>query len=160
MPTFIGSRGRIFHDDWQPDGPVRGAVVLLHGYGEHLGLYEAFARRLIADGLAVHAMDAVGHGRSDGERAVIASWSEFADDARNLVHLARAQHPEVPLIVAGHSGGALAAMLLALRSPQILDALVLSGAPLLAQEWIDAELASGAAETEVTSESALPAGVA
>jgi len=57
MPTFIGSRGRIFHDDWQPDGPVRGAVVLLHGYGEHLGLYEAFARRLIADGLAVHAMD-------------------------------------------------------------------------------------------------------
>jgi acylglycerol lipase len=149
MPAFIGSRGRIFHDDWQPDGPVRGAVVLLHGYGEHLGLYEAFARRLIADGLAVHAMDAVGHGRSDGERAVIASWSEFADDARSLVHLARAQHPEVPLIVAGHSGGALAAMLLALRSPQILDALVLSGAPLLAQEWIDAELASGAAETMV-----------
>jgi acylglycerol lipase len=40
-------------------------------------------------------------------------------------------------------------MLLALRSPQILDGLVLSGAPLLTQEWIDAELATGAAETEV-----------
>ncbi len=52
MPTFIGSRGRIFHDSWQPNGPVRGAVVLLHGYGEHLGLYEALGRRLIADGLA------------------------------------------------------------------------------------------------------------
>ena len=38
-------------------------------------------------------------------------------------------------------------MLLALRTPQILDALVLAGAPLLAQEWIDAELATGAAET-------------
>jgi len=37
MPTFIGSRGRIFHDSWQPDGAVRGAVVLLHGYGEHSG---------------------------------------------------------------------------------------------------------------------------
>ena len=83
MPTFIGSRGRIFHDSWQPDGAVRGAVVLLHGYGEHLGLYDALARRLVADGLAVHAMDAVGHGRSDGERAVIASWGEFADDARD-----------------------------------------------------------------------------
>ena len=55
----------------------------------------------------------------------------------------------MPLVVIGHSGGALAAMLLALRSPQILDGLVLSGAPLLAQEWIDAELATGAAETEV-----------
>lgn len=36
MPTFIGSRGRIFHDSWQPDGAVRGTIVLLHGYGEHL----------------------------------------------------------------------------------------------------------------------------
>jgi acylglycerol lipase len=149
MPTFTGSQGQIFHDSWQPDGAVRGAVVLLHGYGEHLGLYDALARRLVADGLAVHAMDAVGHGRSDGERAVIPSWGEFADDARRLVHLVRAQHRQVPLVVIGHSGGALAAMLLALRSPQILDALVLSGAPLLAQEWIDAELATGAAETEV-----------
>lgn len=149
MPTFTGSRGRIFHDSWQPDGAIRGVVVLLHGYGEHLGLYDALAGRLVADGLAVHAMDAVGHGRSDGERAVIASWSEFADDARRLVHLARARHRQVPLVVIGHSGGALAAMLLALRSPQILDGLVLSGAPLLAQDWIDAELATGAAETEV-----------
>jgi alpha-beta hydrolase superfamily lysophospholipase len=149
MPTFIGSRGRIFHDSWQPDGAARGAVVLLHGYGEHLGLYDALARRLVADGLAVHGMDAVGHGRSDGERAVIASWGEFADDARTLVHLVRAQHRQMPLVVIGHSGGALAAMLLALRSPQILDGLVLSGAPLLAQEWIVAEVATGAVETEV-----------
>lgn len=128
MPTVIGSRGRIVHDSWQPDGAVRGAVVLLHGYGEHPGLYDPLARRLVADGLAVHAMDAVGHGRSDGERAIIASWGEFVDDVRRLVHLVRAQHRQVPLVVIGHSGGALAAMLLALRSPQILDALVLSGA--------------------------------
>jgi acylglycerol lipase len=148
MPIFIGSRGRIFHDSWQPERDIRGAVVLLHGYGEHLGLYDALARRLAADGIAVHAMDAVGHGRSDGERAVIASWGEFADEARRLVEIVRARHRGVPVVVIGHSGGGLAAMLLALRTPDIADALVLSGAPLLAQEWIDAELASGAAETE------------
>jgi hypothetical protein len=39
-------------------------------------------------------------------------------------------------------------MLLAQRSPEIIDALVVAGAPLLAQDWLDAELASGAAETE------------
>ena len=43
---------------------------LLHGYAEHLGLYDTLTRRLVADGHAVHAMDAGGHGRSDGERAV------------------------------------------------------------------------------------------
>ncbi len=29
MPTFLGSRRRIFHDTWRPGGPARGAVVLL-----------------------------------------------------------------------------------------------------------------------------------
>ncbi|HXV92189.1 MAG TPA: alpha/beta hydrolase, partial [Pseudonocardia sp.] len=89
MPYFTGSRGRVFHDRWLPAGEagsaeVRSAVVLLHGYGEHLGLYDTFARRLTADGHAVHAMDCVGHGRSDGERAVIASWDHYVDDARVL----------------------------------------------------------------------------
>jgi alpha-beta hydrolase superfamily lysophospholipase len=148
MAYFIGSRGRIFHDSWLPKRNARAAIVLLHGYGEHLGLYEPLARRLTTDGLAVHAMDAVGHGRSDGERAVIASWGEFVDDARKLVEIVRARHPGVPVVVIGHSGGGLAAMLLALRSPEVVDALVLSGPPLLAQVWIEAEIASGAAETE------------
>ena len=148
MSFFLGCRGRIHHHRWLPDGDVRSAVVLLHGYGEHLGLYDALARRLVADGHAVYAMDAVGHGRSDGERAVIESWDYYVDDARQLAGLAREAHPEVPLVVLGHSGGAVAAMLLALRSPHIAQALVLSGSPLLRQEWIEAELALGNAETD------------
>jgi serine aminopeptidase S33 family len=65
-------------------------------HGEHLGLYDALARRLVADGHAVHAMDAVGHGRGDGERAVIASWDYYVDDALGLVGLVglvAARHP-------------------------------------------------------------------
>ena len=38
MSFFLGCRGRIYHHRWLPDGEVRSAVVLLHGYGEHLGL--------------------------------------------------------------------------------------------------------------------------
>src|SRR3954447_22474342 len=105
MPDFDGRCGRIFHDSWLPDGEARCAVVVLHGYGEHLGLYDPLARRLVADGHAVHASDAVGHGRSDGERAVIPSWDHLVDDARTLVRLVRAQHPGAPVIVLGHSGG-------------------------------------------------------
>ena len=45
MPYFDGRRGRIFHDSQLPDGAARLAVVVLHGYGEHLGLYDPLARR-------------------------------------------------------------------------------------------------------------------
>ena len=138
MSTFIGSQGRIFHDAWLPAGDVRGVVVLLHGYGEHLGLYDALGRRLAREGIAVHAMDAVGHGRSDGERAVIASWDYFVDDARQLVELAGDRHPGRPVVIVGHSGGGAAAYLLALRSPGIARALVLSAAPLRPLPWVDA----------------------
>jgi alpha-beta hydrolase superfamily lysophospholipase len=152
MPYLDRPHGRIFHDSWLPDrglpdGGARCAVVVLHGYGEHLGLYGPLAHRLVADGHAVHAMDAVGHGRSDGERAVIASWDDVVDDARVLVDLVRAQHPTSPLVVVGHSGGALAAALLGLRDPQAVDALVLSGGPLLRQDWVDGWLATGEGET-------------
>jgi acylglycerol lipase len=138
MSTFIGSQGRIHHDVWLPDGDVRGIVVLLHGYGEHLGLYDGLGRRLAREGLAVHAMDAVGHGRSDGERALIASWDTYVDDARQLVNLAVDRHPGRPVVIVAHSGGGVAAYLLALRSPGIAQALVLSGSPLRALDWVDA----------------------
>ncbi|GLZ44187.1 lysophospholipase [Actinomycetospora sp. NBRC 106375] len=146
MPTFPGAAGRVVHDSWLPRGDARAVVVLLHGYGEHLGLYDALARRLTAHGIAVHDLDAVGHGRSDGERALIPSWDLLVDDARTLAGIARAQHPGVPLTVVGHSGGAVAATLLALRSPEIVDAVVLSGAPVRAQEWIQEWLALGEPE--------------
>jgi acylglycerol lipase len=137
MSIFFGSQGRIHHDVWLPDGDVRGVVVLLHGYGEHLGLYDSLARRLAADGLAVHALDAVGHGRSDGERALIASWDHFVDDARVLAAVAGDRYTDRPLVLIGHNGGAVAAYLLALRSPGIAQALVLSGAPLRPLDWVD-----------------------
>ncbi|MDD7942469.1 alpha/beta fold hydrolase [Actinomycetospora lutea] len=149
MPTFPGTAGTVFHDRWLPQTPVRGVVVLLHGHGEHLGLYDALARRLAAQGQAVYALDAVGHGRSAGERALIASWDLLVDDARTLAGIARDAHPQVPLTLVGHSGGALAATLLALRSPGLADALVLSGGPLRSQDWIHEWLALGEPELPV-----------
>jgi acylglycerol lipase len=148
MPYFNGSAGRVFHDAWLPEGDVRAAAVLIHGYGEHLGLYDALARRLASDGVAVHAFDCVGHGRSEGTRAVIDTWDHLVDDARTLTEIVRAQHPGVPLVVIGHSGGGAAAALFAVRNPGSLDALVFSGAPVVRQGWIDEVLESGLDELD------------
>jgi acylglycerol lipase len=139
MPFFTGSSGRIHHVAWLPAAEARVVVVFCHGgFGEHLGLYEALARRLTADGVAVHALDAIGHGLSDGSRDLMLSWDEYVDDARTLVGLARAQHPDRPLVLMGHSGGALAALLLAQRSPGLADALVLSAPPARPLPWVEA----------------------
>ncbi len=93
-------------------------------------------------------MDAVGHGRSDGERGVIASWDYYVEDAHRLAALAQDQHPGVPVVVMGHSGGSAAAYLLALRHPQLASALVLSAGPLRPLPWVLEALAADAAETE------------
>ena len=146
MPYFEGSRGRIHHEAWLPVATARAAVVLLHGYGEHLGLYDALARRLMAAGYAVHALDCVGHGRSDGERGRIDSWDDYVDDARTLGHIAADRHPGAPVVLVGHSGGALAAYLLAVRHPQLAAAAVLSGGPLRPLDWVAAEVAGESPE--------------
>ena len=146
MSFFEGCRGQIHHDSWVPEGDVRGAVLLLHGYAEHIGLYASLAERLTRDGHAVHAFDEIGHGRSDGERAVIESWDILVEDARRLAVRIAEEHPGVPLTLIGHSGGALAAYLLAYRYPGIATALVLSGGPLMPLEWVDAELNGDAEE--------------
>jgi acylglycerol lipase len=151
MPFFIGSRGRIHHHAWLPDGDPRGIVVFCHGgFGEHLGLYEPLARRLTADGIAVHALDAIGHGRSDGERDFMASWDDYVDDARTLANLARARHPGRPLVLMGHSGGGLAALLLAQRSPQLAEALVVSAPPARPLPWVE-ELMQAGSDDDVES---------
>ena len=148
MPFFTGSCGRIHHDAWLPDGrDVERVVVLLHGFGEQLGLYEPLAHRLTADGAAVHAMDAMGHGRSEGERAVL-DVDAYVDGARRLADLARDRHPGRPVALIGHSAGGLAAYLLAVRAPCTADALVLSGAPLRPLPWVVDLLAAGGGDDE------------
>jgi alpha-beta hydrolase superfamily lysophospholipase len=140
MSYFTGSRGRIHHDAWLPEGEVRSAVLMIHGYAEHLGLYAPLAARLNADGHAVHSFDQVGHGRSDGERALIESWDIIVEDARQLAAHIAVQHPGVPVTVIGHSGGSLAAFLLTTRYPELASAAVLSAGPLLPVEWGGGEL--------------------
>jgi acylglycerol lipase len=149
MPFFDGVLGRIHHTAWLPDGDVRAVVVFCHGgFGEHVGLYEPLGHRLAADGIAVHALDALGHGRSDGERDLLPSWDVYVDDTRTLAGIARSEHPDRPLVLMGHSGGAVAALLLAQRSPEIARALVVSAPPAQPLPWVEALMTAGAEDVE------------
>jgi alpha-beta hydrolase superfamily lysophospholipase len=118
--------GELHACEWHPDAPARGAVVLVHGLAEHSGRYDELVGRLTADGLAVHALDHRGHGRSPGPRAQIGRFAWLVDDVATCIGAARAAHPERPLFLLGHSMGGAIALAAALAYPGAIDALVLS----------------------------------
>ncbi len=141
---FAGATGNIHYGHWEPPRP-RVLVVFFHGLGEHIGSYRPFAEALNAAGIAVWAPDQAGHGRSDGERVLISSVDDLVEDAATLVALAREAHPDLPLIVAGHSLGALVSALLVGERGVPATALVLAGSSLVVEgeSWLLTVLSDG-----------------
>ncbi|MGW2886168.1 alpha/beta hydrolase [Streptomyces griseoruber] len=124
--VLAGTRGTITVHRW-PNPAARYLALVVHGYGEHAGRYEELAGVLSAHGAAVFAPDHMGHGRSDGERVRIEDFEDVVTDARAVAELARATHPDLPLVLIGHSMGGLVAARYAQRHGTGLTALVLSG---------------------------------
>ena len=100
----------LFRRSWLPDGPVRGAIALVHGFGEHSGRYTALTAALPPRGFAVHGFDHVGHGRSGGRRGHIDAWAEYRDAVSALVDAVRAESGEAPVFLFAHSMGGLVAL--------------------------------------------------
>ena len=105
----------LYRKRWTVDA-ARGAVVLIHGQGEHSGRYEHAAAALNAAGYAVYSGDLPGHGRSGGKRGHIDRFEEYIDAAAGWIAEAAELHPGRPLFLLGHSvGGLIAARLLQTR---------------------------------------------
>jgi alpha-beta hydrolase superfamily lysophospholipase len=121
-----GSEGKLFVAAW-PNPDARYIALIVHGYAEHIGRYAHVAERLVADGAAVYGPDHLGHGRSDGERALITNGEHLTADLDLVAELARSEHPGLPLVVVGHSMGGLIAARYAQAHRGELAALVLSG---------------------------------
>jgi alpha-beta hydrolase superfamily lysophospholipase len=86
-------------------------VVLAHGYGEHIGRYDEFARYLVARGHPTYGFDMRGHGKSSGQRGHVAPYRRFADDLDAYFRAVERLHPGRPCVLLGHSHGGLTALL-------------------------------------------------
>ncbi|HEX2085734.1 MAG TPA: alpha/beta hydrolase [Solirubrobacteraceae bacterium] len=123
---LAGARGRLVVHEWH-NPAAELVLVIAHGYGEHAGRYEHVAARFVAEGAAVYANDHLGHGRSEGERALVEDGEDFSSDLHLVVRRAREEHPGLPLVLLGHSMGGLIATRYVQRHPGEVDVLVLSG---------------------------------
>ena len=131
MAYFQGVTGAVFYRHWAvAEGPGRGSLVFLHGLGQHSGDYHRFAATLCRAGIAVWALDHVGHGLTEGELGAPGPVPDLAANAGILVREARFAGEGLPLVLMGHSLGAGVALTLATAEPTCADGLVLCGAPL------------------------------
>lgn len=109
----------------------RAAVLLTHGYAEHVGRYRHVIAALGQAGVSVYTYDQRGHGQSSGRRAVVDMDVLVSDHLRAREAL---RGLDAPLIVFGHSMGGLITAASALRDPRGLAGVILSSPLLLVGE--------------------------
>ncbi|HEX7314398.1 MAG TPA: alpha/beta hydrolase [Pyrinomonadaceae bacterium] len=123
--SFKGVGGlNIFTRSWRPEGTARGVVVIVHGLNSHSGQYLWVGEQLAAEGLAVHALDHRGRGRSDGERFYVEKIEDYVEDVATLVRAAKAENPGLPVFVLGHSAGGVISCVYTLEHQSEIDGLI------------------------------------
>jgi len=127
--SFDGPGGAtIVTQSWSPEAPPRALLLLVHGLAEHCGRYTNVVNRAVPRGFAVHGLDHVGHGRSEGPRTYVRSFSDFTDTLETYRVMLRHEHPQSPLFLVGHSLGALIAAAVLLDHQDAFSGAILSGA--------------------------------
>lgn len=92
---------------WRPPVP-RGTLILLHGYYDHMGLYQHLIRWALQHKLAVLAFDLPGHGLSSGERASIDCFLRYQEVLDGVLEQAQLWRLPAPWHFMGQStGGAI-----------------------------------------------------
>lgn len=98
---------RIALQSWRLPQP-RGTVLVLHGYYDHVGIFDHAIAAVLAAGHDVLAFDLPGHGLSSGEPAAIGDFAEYQQVLQAIVRgmgdaaLARPWH-----VLAQSTGGAI-----------------------------------------------------
>lgn len=114
--TFKSSDGKeIFAMKWSPEDQQKpkAAVQIAHGYAEHIGRYDVFARKLAEAGIVVYGNDHRGHGKTNGNAgeaicfADEAGFDKVVADMRALTENIQSENPGIPLFLFGHSMGSM-----------------------------------------------------
>jgi alpha-beta hydrolase superfamily lysophospholipase len=104
-----GRESRLHGQLWLGTEQPRGALILIHGLGDHADRFAGVAEA-IHDDWAVFAFDLPGHGRSPGKPGQISGFTNLLGDIAAASRTMTNRFAELPQVILGHSmGGNLAA---------------------------------------------------
>jgi len=123
--TLNGVGGlKIFVRSKRPAGKPKAVVAIVHGFNSHSGHYFWVIDQLVAEGLAVYALDLRGRGKSDGNRFWVDRFADYVSDVDGLVKLARSREPGLPVFILGHSAGGVISCVYTLEHQSELAGLI------------------------------------
>lgn len=116
-----------------PDSTPIGIVQIAHGIAEHVERYDAFAEFLAERGFLVVANDHLGHGKSFAEEADMGffaekdGWALAVQDLHTLTEQTKAEFPDLPFFLFGHSMGSFLARTYIIDYPDELSGAIICG---------------------------------
>jgi alpha-beta hydrolase superfamily lysophospholipase len=133
LETTLERDGPALHlEHYHARGPQRLALVMVHGFSAHAGLYRHVGAAFASQGIAVTQFDCRGHGRSQGRRGHVDDFADYLEDLGAVVAWACARSPSLPWALAGHSlGGAIVLAALLEDRPRLSPQAVVLVAPWL-----------------------------
>ncbi|GAA0480827.1 monoacylglycerol lipase [Parasphingorhabdus litoris] len=135
LPASSAAAGdTLYCQSWIPEGTIKAAIILVHGYDEHSGRYGYFAEHCTKLGFAVHAVDHWGHGNSNGDNGFVSEFSVYHDGLDALIEQLPETQQSLPMILVGHSLGGLIGATYLLKKQSRFAAAVLSGPAIKATE--------------------------
>ncbi len=132
---FLSSDGQteLYCREYIPEREAVGIMQIVHGLGEHIGRYDAFASFLADSGYITAAYDQLGHGRSAASAQSFGclsdtdGWDKATKDIRIFHDALAAKYPGKPFFIFGHSMGSFLVRTYIIRFRDGLDGVVLSG---------------------------------
>jgi acylglycerol lipase len=95
---------KLFITTNEVDDPTA-ALILIHGFGEHIGRYEHVYQACADQNILVYGMDLRGHGKSEGKRGHARSYELLLSDIEELLKTFRSDYNDLPTFLYGHSMG-------------------------------------------------------
>ena len=105
--------GKIHVCRWMPEGEPKAVFQIVHGIAEYIERYDDFAGFLNGLGYVVVAEDHMGHGQTVGAEGTQGyfegGWFTAVSDSYALLRKTKAEYPQIPYVLFGHSMGSFMA---------------------------------------------------